>query len=119
MRLFHENVTLEVDLDDDGLGNTIIIKYTTGVKQGGTLAPSPSPSPSPVLFLCYIPSHWQAPGIGDALSQLEVRGSGPQAAGIEKLMFRSIMMRQRAASVNGEMAVGSAPSWSNPAGRLS
>jgi hypothetical protein len=37
-------VTLEVDLDDDG--NTIIVKYNIGVKQGGdTLAP--------VLFLCY------------------------------------------------------------------
>ena len=32
-----ENVTLEVDLDDDG--NTIIIKYNIGVKQGDTLAP--------------------------------------------------------------------------------
>ncbi len=32
VRLFHENVTLEVDLDDDG--NTIIIKYNIGVKQG-------------------------------------------------------------------------------------
>ena len=31
VRLFHENVTLEVDLDDDG--NTIIIKYNIGVKQ--------------------------------------------------------------------------------------
>ena len=44
MRVLHENVTLEVDLDDDG--NTIIIKYDIGVKQGGTLAP--------VLLLCYI-----------------------------------------------------------------
>jgi len=44
VRVFHENVTLEVDLDDDG--NTIIIKYDIGVKQGDTLAP--------VLFLCYI-----------------------------------------------------------------
>ncbi len=44
VRVFHENVTLEVDLDDDG--NTIIIKYNIGVKQGDTLAP--------VLFLCYI-----------------------------------------------------------------
>ena len=36
MRVFHENVTIEVDLDDDG--NTIIIshsgKYDIGVKQG-------------------------------------------------------------------------------------
>ena len=31
VRVFHENVTLEVDLDDDG--NTIIIKYNIGVKQ--------------------------------------------------------------------------------------
>jgi hypothetical protein len=30
VRVFHENVTLEVDLDDDG--NTIIIKYDIGVK---------------------------------------------------------------------------------------
>ncbi len=30
VRLFHENVTLDVDLDDDG--NTIIIKYNIGVK---------------------------------------------------------------------------------------
>ena len=46
VRLFHANVTLEVDLDDDG--NTIIItgKYNIRVKQGGTLAR--------VLFLCCI-----------------------------------------------------------------
>jgi hypothetical protein len=44
VRLFHENVTLEVDLDDNG--KTIIIKYSIGVKQGDTLAP--------VLFSCYI-----------------------------------------------------------------
>jgi hypothetical protein len=31
VRVFHENVTLEVDLDDDG--NTIIIKYNIGGKQ--------------------------------------------------------------------------------------
>ncbi len=42
VRVFQENVTLEVDLDDDG--NTIIIKYNIGVKQGDTLAP--------VLFFC-------------------------------------------------------------------
>ncbi len=58
VRVFHENVTLEVDLDDDG--NSIIIKYDIGVKQGDTLAP--------VLFLCYIPEG----GTGDSLSQ--VRG---------------------------------------------
>ncbi len=108
VRLFHENVTLEVDLDDDGLGNTIIIKYNIGVKQGGT--PAPSPSPSPGLFLCYIPTrsqgtrHWQA--------ALETLFPKFEAAGIGKLMFRS-MQPKRAASVNGEMAVGSAPSWPN------
>ncbi len=48
VRLFHGNVPLEVDLDDrdDSDGNTIIVKYNIGVKQGDTLAP--------VLFLCYI-----------------------------------------------------------------
>ncbi len=45
VRVFHENVTLEVDLHDAD-GNTIIIKYDIGFKQGDTLAP--------VLFLCYI-----------------------------------------------------------------
>ena len=35
VRVFHENVTLEVDLDDDG--NTINIKCNIGVKQGDTL----------------------------------------------------------------------------------
>ena len=49
VRLFHENVTLEVDLDDDG--NTIIIKYNIGVKQGDTLAP--------VLFLSTSRRHWR------------------------------------------------------------
>ncbi len=44
VRLFYENVMLEVDLDDDG--NTISIKYNIGVKQGDSHAP--------VLFLCYI-----------------------------------------------------------------
>ncbi len=46
MRLFHEpeDVTFEVDLEDDG--NTIIIINYTIVKQGDELAP--------VLFLCYI-----------------------------------------------------------------
>ena len=58
VRLFHENVTLEVDLDDDG--NTIIIKYNIGVKQGDTLAP--------VRTLLVLHSG----GTGDSLSQ--VRG---------------------------------------------
>jgi hypothetical protein len=66
--LFHENVTLEVDLDDDG--NTIIRKYTIGVKQRDTLAP--------VLFLCYIQA---------VLVTLFPKS---EAAGIEKLMFRSM-----------------------------
>ena len=55
VRLFHENVTLEVDLDDDG--NTIIIKYNVGVKQGDTLAP--------VQVLLVLHSG----GIGDSLSK--------------------------------------------------
>ncbi len=38
VRVFHEDVLLELDLDDDG--NTIIIKYDTGLKQGDTLAPA-------------------------------------------------------------------------------
>ena len=58
VRLFHENVTLEVDLDDNG--NTIIIKYNIGVKQGDTLAP--------VLFLCYI----QVTAALETLFQLEL-----------------------------------------------
>ncbi len=65
VRVFHENVTLDVDLDDDG--NTIIIKYNVGVKQGDTLAP--------VLFLCYIQA------------VLETPFPNFEAAGIEKLMF--------------------------------
>ena len=69
VRVFHENVILEVDLDDDG--NTIIIKYNIGVKQGGT--PAPSPSPSPGLFLCYIPSHWQA-ALETLFPKFKVRG---------------------------------------------
>ncbi len=82
VRLFHETVTLEVDLDDDG--NTIIIKYNIGVKQGDTLAP--------VLFSCYI--------------QAVLKTLFPkfEAAGIERLMFRS-MQPKRAA--NGGMAAGS------------
>jgi hypothetical protein len=44
VRLFHEDVTFKVDLQDDG--NTIIIINYTIVKQGDELAP--------VLFLCYI-----------------------------------------------------------------
>jgi hypothetical protein len=68
VRLFHENVTLEVDLDDDG--NTIIVKYNIGVKQGDTLAP--------VLFLCYIQA------------VLETLFPKFEAAGIERLMFRSM-----------------------------
>ena len=67
VRVFHENVTLEVDLDDDG--NTIIIKYNVGVKQGDTLAPVQ------VLFLCYIQA------------VLETPFPNFEAAGIEKLMF--------------------------------
>ena len=55
VRVFHENVTLEVDLDDDG--NTIIIKYNVGVKQGDTLAP--------VQVLLVLHSG----GIGDSLSK--------------------------------------------------
>ncbi len=47
VRVFHENVTLEGDLDDDG--NTIIIKYDIGVKQGDT--------PAPVLFT--FRRHWR------------------------------------------------------------
>ena len=82
VRVFHENVTLEVDLDDDG--NTIIIKYNIGVKQGDTLAP--------VLFLCYIQA------------VLETLFPKFEAAGIEKLMLRS-MQPKRAA--NGGMAAGS------------
>ncbi len=34
VRVFHENVTLEVDLPVDDDGNTIIIKHDIGVKQG-------------------------------------------------------------------------------------
>ncbi len=74
VRLFHENVTLEVDLDDDG--NTIIIKYDIGVKQGDTLAP--------VLFLCYSQLEVQA------VLVLETLFPKFEAAGIEKLMFRSM-----------------------------
>ncbi len=80
--MFHENVTLEVDLDDDG--NTIIIKYNIGVKQGDTLAP--------VLFFCYIQT------------VLETLFPKFEAAGIEKLMFRSMQPKR---AVNGEMAAGS------------
>jgi hypothetical protein len=82
VRLFHENVTLEVDLDDDG--NTIIIKYNIGVKQGDTLAP--------VLFLCYIQA------------VLETLFPKFEDAGIEKLMFRSMQPKP---AVDGEMAAGS------------
>ena len=71
-----------MDLDDDG--NTIIIKYNIGVKQGDTLAP--------VLFLCYIQA------------VLETLFPKFEAAGIEKLMLRS-MQPKRAA--NGGMAAGS------------
>ena len=67
VRVFHENVTLEVDLDDDG--NTIIIKYNVGVKQGDTLAPVQ------VLFLCYIQA------------VLETPFPNFEAAGIGRLMF--------------------------------
>ncbi len=68
VRLFPENVTLdsEVDLDDDG--NTTIIKYNIGVKQGDTLAP--------VLFLCCIQA------------VLETLFPKIEAAGIEKRTFR-------------------------------
>ncbi len=92
MRLFHENVTLEVDLDDDGLGNTIIIrvtgKYNIGVKQGDTLAPA--------LFLCYI----------QAAAALDSETPFPkfEAAGIDQLMFRSMQPKR---AVNGEMAARS------------
>ena len=82
VRVFHENVTLEVDLDDDG--NTIIIKYDIGVKQGDTLAP--------VLFLCYIQA------------VLETLFPKFEAAGIEKLKFRSMQPKP---AVVGEMAAGS------------
>jgi hypothetical protein len=82
VRLFHENVTLEVDLDDDG--NTIIIKYNIGVKQGDTLAP--------ILFLCYIQA------------VLETLFPKFEDAGIEKLMFRSMQPKR---AVNGEIAAGS------------
>ena len=70
VRVFHENVTLEVDLDDVTVGNTIIIKYDIGVKQGDTLAPA--------LFLCYIQA------------VLETLFPKFEAAGIEKLKFRSM-----------------------------
>jgi hypothetical protein len=86
VRVFHENVTLEVDLDDDG--NMIIIKYDVGVKQGGTLAPVQ------VLFLCYIQAALETP-----FPNFE-----PEAAGIEKLMFRSMLPKR---AVNGEVAAGS------------
>ena len=82
VRVFHENVTLEVDLDGDG--NTIIIKYDIGVKQGDTLAP--------VLFLCYIQA------------VLETLFPKFEAAGIEKLKFRSMQPKP---AVVGEMAAGS------------
>ena len=84
VRLFHENVTLEVDLDDDG--NSIIItgKYDIGVKQGDTLAP--------VLFLCYIQA------------VLETLFAKFEAAGIEKLKFRSMQPKP---AVDGDMAAGS------------
>ncbi len=82
VRLFHEKVTLEVDLDDDG--STIIIKCNIGVKQGDTLAP--------VLFLCYIQA------------VLETFFPKFEAAGIEKLMFRSMQPKP---AVDGVMAAGS------------
>ena len=88
VRVFHENVTLEVDLDDDG--NTIIIKYNIGVKQGDTLAP--------VLFLCYI----------QAVLETLFPKFKFEAAGIEKLMFRS-MQPKRLRTVEWLQA----PSWSN------
>jgi hypothetical protein len=72
VRLFHENVTLEVDLDDhDGntITRTIIIKYNIGLKQGDTLAP--------VLFLCQC--YIQA--------VLETLFPKFEDASIEKLMF--------------------------------
>ena len=58
MRLFHGNMTLEVDLDDDG--NTIIISTTTtsikynmiGVTQH--LASKVTRELAPVLSLCFI-----------------------------------------------------------------
>jgi hypothetical protein len=81
VRVFYENVTLEVDLDDDG--NTIIIKYDIGVKQGDTLAP--------VLFLCYIQAV-----LGTLFPKFEAR-----AAGIEKLKFRSMQPKPAG---NGELA---------------
>jgi hypothetical protein len=86
VRVFHENVTLELEVDLDDDGNTIIIKYVIGVKQGDTLAP--------VLFLCYIQT------------VLETLFPKFEAAGIEKLMFRSMQPKPQAA-VDGEMAAGS------------
>jgi hypothetical protein len=83
VRVFLENVTLEVDLDDDG--NTIIIKYDIGVKQGDTLAP--------VLFLRYIQAVLETP-----FPKFE-------AAGIGKLKFRSVQPKP---AVDGEMAAASA-----------
>ncbi len=82
VRLFHENVTLEVDLDDDG--NTIIIKYIIGFKQGDTLAQ--------VLFLCYIQA------------VLDTLFPKSEDAGIEQLMLRSMQPKP---AMNGEMAAGS------------
>ncbi len=93
VRVFHENVTLEVDLvyhlDDDG--NSIIIKYDIGVKQGDTLAP--------VLFLCYIQAV-----LGTLFPKFE-------AAGIEKLKFRS--MQPKAPSLLWTVKWLQAPSWSS------
>jgi hypothetical protein len=87
-----------VDLDDDG--NTLIIKYNIGVKQGGTLAPA--------LFLCYIQA------------VLETLFPKFEAAGIEKLKFRSMQPKP---AVDGEMAAGSLrsalPAWHCQAGYLS
>jgi hypothetical protein len=84
VRVFHENVTLEVDLDDDG--NTIIIKYDIGVKQGDTV------TLAPVLFLCYIQA------------VLDTLFPKFEAAGIEKLRFRSMQPKPAG---DGEMAEGS------------
>jgi hypothetical protein len=90
VRVFHESATLEVDLDDDG--NTIIIKYVIGVKQGDKLAP--------VLFLCYIQA------------VLETLFPKFEAAGIEKLMFRSMQPKP---AVDGEMAASACSLMVKPA----
>ncbi len=61
VRLLHENVTLEVDLDDDGLGNTIII--TARITSGSSKV-TRSLRAGSLLVL-----HSGGIGLGDALSR--------------------------------------------------